>query len=509
MRRNAVAKWGAIALSAAMMLSLCSITAFAAEAGTAAPAEETMAEESMMEETMMEETEAMMDETTAEESMMEETEAMAEETMGEETMAEETEAMMEEEPMEEEPMMAEETLTGSYSIHIAVEDWNACVDKAVVALDRVVTDLSGVAISVTEKKTALDWATFSIGEVEAPRTVTGMYLCDEEGNPVSGPSKYVAVMLGVNPDEGVPFLYNVLNFQLNEWCDPYELIFNVEYEGVKVAIDAECTGRSSDADKFEKNVYTASDGIEYHYATYTPEEPSKTLVVWLHGIGEGGTDTDITLMAAEVTALAGEEFQEIMGGANILVPQCPTYWMDGDGMRGNFIDGGIQADGTSFYTEALHEGINAYAEMIGAETIIIAGCSNGGYMTMLMAINYGDEYDAYVPICEALPDEYVTDEDIEVLKDLPMFFIYAQNDPLVVPEVHEIPTLERLAAAGAEELHIFAPADVHDTSGRFFMPDGQPYQYFGHGSWQYFFNNEAVCDECGISCWEWMASIAE
>ncbi|MFQ7170760.1 MAG: hypothetical protein ACLRQF_00790 [Thomasclavelia ramosa] len=32
---------------------------------------------------------------------------------------------------------------------------------------------------------------------------------------------------------------------------------------------------------------------------------------------------------------------------------------------------------------------------------MITGCSNGGYMTMLMALKYGKEYNAYVPICEA------------------------------------------------------------------------------------------------------------
>lgn len=60
-----------------------------------------------------------------------------------------------------------------------------------------------------------------------------------------------------------------------------------------------------------------------------------------------------------------------------------------------------------------------------------------------------------------------------------------------------------IPSAGAENLHVFAAEDVHDTTGRFFGEDGQPLQQFGHGSWQYFFNNETV-DDSGVSCWNWM-----
>ena len=34
-------------------------------------------------------------------------------------------------------------------------------------------------------------------------------------------------------------------------------------------------------------------------------------------MGEGGTDTSITLLANKVTALAGEEFQTTVGGAQV------------------------------------------------------------------------------------------------------------------------------------------------------------------------------------------------
>ena len=151
-------------------------------------------------------------------------------------------------------------------------------------------------------------------------------------------------------------------------------------------IDKEYTKKSTAADMFKQATFQASDGISYKYASYSPAEESDTLVVWLHGIGEGGTtntDPYVTLLANKVTALAGEEFQSTVGGAHVLVPQCPTYWMDNDGTKSNFNDGNIVADGTSYYQESLHELINAYKEEVGASKVVIAGCSNGGYMTFL------------------------------------------------------------------------------------------------------------------------------
>ncbi|MBR4210430.1 MAG: hypothetical protein IKQ96_09495 [Lachnospiraceae bacterium] len=393
----------------------------------------------------------------------------------------------------------------TYSIHITADDWGCGVDKAILTIDRELDSLDGYTFHVMEKKTALNWATFSIGTTTAERTVTAVYLCNADGEACEGPSCHVAIEMTINPDEGSPLLYNILNYQLNEWCDPYELKIEMKQADQAVQVSSAYTERHSLADLFEKDSYTAEDGTTFQYASFDPEGNSDTLFVWLHGIGEGGTDPDIALLAAEVVNLAGQEFQKTVGGAHILVPQCPTYWMDSDGHRSNFINNSIEADGTSYYTNSLHEFINSYKKKIGAKKVVVAGCSNGGYMTMLLATNYGTEYDAYIPICEALADEFVTDENIATLAKVPMFFIYAQNDPLVIPAVCEIPTLERLKAASPVDLHIFAPADVHDTTGRFFGEDGKPAQYFGHGSWRYFFNNEAVCDADGVNCWEWIA----
>ena len=96
-----------------------------------------------------------------------------------------------------------------------------------------------------------------------------------------------------------------------------------------------------------------------------------TLVVWLHGLGEGGTintDPYITVLANKVSSLAGQEFQNTIGGANILVPQCPTFWMDktGDSLATKF----TEADGTSYYCDSLHELINFYRKETKSEKLL-------------------------------------------------------------------------------------------------------------------------------------------
>ncbi len=127
------------------------------------------------------------------------------------------------------------------------------------------------------------------------------------------------------------------------------------------------------------------------------------MVIWLHGQGEGGTDPDIAILGNEVSALAKEEIQSYfqtddVTGAYVLAVQTPTYWMDeGDGTNGN-------GSGISRYTEILMDTINDYVAAhpdVDTDRIYLGGCSNGGYMTMNMVIQYPDYFAAAYPVCEA------------------------------------------------------------------------------------------------------------
>lgn len=409
-------------------------------------------------------------------------------------------------------------ITGSYAIHIQGYDWGCGVDKVSVALDAALDKIDAADLEVAEVKTTIVGGPdegYPLGEVTVPRTITAATLSDD--------GKVIELELACSPSDGDSPLTFSMTTQYNTWSDPYYLTFAIA-EGASLTsggnavtaldIAQDYTSSTTSADAWTLDTFEAADGVTYQYAQFTPEAETKTLVVWLHGMGEGGTeatDPRVTILANKVVALSEDEFQQTVGGAYVVAPQSPTFWMDatGEGLG----ESGIEEKGTSFYTASLEEFIDSTAEKVGAEKVVLAGCSNGGFMTMVLSISRPDAYAAVVPICEALKDEFITDEQIESLKDLPMFFVYSKDDTTVDPTAYEEPTIERLKAAGKDSstLHVFAPEHVVDTSGQFFAVDDEgnateePYQYMGHWSWIYFDNNECVCDEDGLKAWDFIA----
>ena len=406
-----------------------------------------------------------------------------------------------------------DTIKGTYSMHVGGYDWGCATDKIILSLDYALDAVAIEDFVVEETKNMTNWGqnpNVAFGEAYEGTntlTVTKAYLCDETGAETTEASKYVALEIYVDPNTASPFIYSLAT-GLNSWCDPYYLTVSAAEghaltsggkEVTSFTIDTTAAKMTTDADGFEEKQFTATDGTNYSYATYK-KEGAKTMFVWLHGMGEGGTDTSITLLANKVTALAGDDFQNTLGGAHIVVPQCETFWMN-EGTDSPAMTG------ASIYTTSLDEFIESQKIELGAEKVVISGCSNGGYMTMVMAMNYGTKYDAYVPICEAILDSEIDDTELATLKELPIYFIHAENDTTVDPKATSVPTYNRLKAAGATNVHTFTPANVEDTTGQFKDADGSPYDYNGHWSWVYFDNDETTCDECGKTAFDWIASV--
>ncbi len=397
-------------------------------------------------------------------------------------------------------------IAGTYAVHIQGYDWGCGVDKVAITLDSALSAASADDFVVSEHKQATDFSdtTFPIIEGDVPRTVTNATLSED--------GKTLELELECTPSDGdTPLLFSMAT-QYNTWSDPYYLdIATAEGSSVgQLNIAKEITAKTTSADAWTTDSFTGIDGTVLKYAAFTPEQESKTLVVWLHGLGEGGTEnTDpyVTILANKVVSLSSDEFQQAVGGAHVVAPQCPTYWMDADGTGSNFSGGAIKADGTSFYLAVTEEFIDKYAEQVGAEKVVIAGCSNGGYMTMLLAASRPTRYSCAIPICEALPDELVTEMTIGALQDIPLYFVYSLDDTTVDPTLHEIPTIERLKAAGktADTLYVSTSDHVVDTSGKYTDEAGNPYQYMGHWSWIYFFNNECKAED-GTKAWDFIAN---
>ncbi|MDO4274980.1 MAG: prolyl oligopeptidase family serine peptidase [Eubacteriales bacterium] len=415
----------------------------------------------------------------------------------------------------------------TYSTVTQEFDWGASVTKIVVDFGREVDkdiSLSADDISVEVRKNYMgteklvQTMDYSMGQyIDSPagqgeRRIEAVYLSDEEGNVKEEDTSFVTIQLYAGPFEGYGDVLGaetetglnmnvLLNFSYTitfEGSDGSEYICNTENENSVYTL----------ADKFQHNqIYTTEnpeilndnyDNETLYYASFQPEDKEKhPLIIWLHGLGEGGTDTRGTVLGNRVTTLVDEEIQGIMGGAYILVPQAPTFWMNTDGILNGMNIKISKESIKSIYTETLMELILKYVQDhpgIDTDKIYIGGCSNGGYMTMNMLLLYPDYFAAAYPICEAYSDEFITDEQIEQLKEIPIWFTHAADDTVVPPEVNTVPTYKRLIDAGAENVHFTYWKDVHDITGDFKDEEGNPVRYFGHMSWMYTLNNACTID---------------
>lgn len=401
----------------------------------------------------------------------------------------------------------------TYQTVTEIHDWGAAVTKVVINIGKplpknsVTKDTFHVHVSRSDARLANPFLE------EGERKVTNAYVADKNGNPAER-GKFVVLEMEIGPtiSLGSPLNYDFVTTGSNGWIDMdytitqvQDITFNQGKLGTisGLVIDTFAGETRELVDDFSSGSKTFN-GVTLTYADYAPKKDKKKnpLIIWLHGGGEGGTDTTIPLSANKAVDFASAEIQSYFDGAYVLVPQTPTRWMDG------FT--GV-ADGTSIYQEALMELIDDYVAQnpnIDADRIYIGGASNGGYMTMLMVRDYPGYFAAAFPVCEGLRTTLITDEDIKNLAKTPTWFVTAANDPTLLPELHTIPTYNRLLEAGATNVHFSLYEGVYDTSGNYKNADGTPYEYNGHWSWIYVYNNDPVKEMNGkqVTIMEWMAS---
>jgi len=398
----------------------------------------------------------------------------------------------------------------SYRTVTEVKDWGAVITKVIVDLGESVPNGAVTADTFAVRVTRIDSRLSDPLVEKGERRVIRAYVSDQDGNLVDRDDRYAAIELEIGPTAslGSAIHYNGAT-GFNAWNENrYEIIqtkaitttdgtisnltFNVLAGDIKTLVD-----------DFDTGEFT-HDNVALTYAEYSPAQGGhkKPLLIWLHGYGEGGTDPTIPIAANKAVSFASEPMQAFFGGAYVLAPQSPTFWMDGHTRSG---------DGTSKYQQALMALIQQYVARhpgIDERRIYIGGCSNGGYMTMLMIRDYVGYFAAAFPVCEALEDTLVTDEDIRSMKDLPIWFVTAQADPVLPPDRFTVPTYKRLLQAGAQDVHLTLYDTVVDTTGLYHNSDGTPYEYHGHFSWVYVFNNEVrnTIDGRPTTLMEWLAS---
>lgn len=376
----------------------------------------------------------------------------------------------------------------------------------------------------------------SLGGAKLGGNNDNYYLCDEQGNKLVGGSQsyHVAIEYAVSYGQWSfnnnlsPFAYNQQTAR-NNWKDMTSATITVsglvigETEYTKFggattsSHEVPClTGWKLDgtfSDTITWGDETARK-IDLTYGAYEPaalksDSGKNALIVWLHGGGEGGTDPSIALLGNQVTSLSNELVQKYfkqngLAGAYVLAPQTPTRWMDiGDGAQ-------AFSPENSVYTESLFKLIKKYAEELNNDVdinrIYIGGCSNGGWMTLELLADHGEYFAAAYPVSACYDTQYITDEMIAKLKNIPIWFTHSKADgtlPIVESEFRyyneEHPEwggqnvlTDKLKNVNTNELYIklvnAGATNVYYSLFENVTANGTTYD--GHWSWIYTFRDE-------------------
>ncbi|MEV4991540.1 prolyl oligopeptidase family serine peptidase [Pseudarthrobacter sp. LMD1-1-1.1] len=244
---------------------------------------------------------------------------------------------------------------------------------------------------------------------------------------------------------------------------------------------------SPEVDAFTRHV--ARSGLNYRL--FAPKNRGRSqgrpLIVWLHGGGEGGLLTDGYSYYDNETPLRGnrgalgfttDEAQDLFGGAYVVAPQSPSMWL---------------ADGPA-YAPRIREVIEEVCEAhnVDRDRIHVVGCSNGGYMSLKMVVEYPDVFASAVPICGVVapfnsPGPMVTDEQLAAI-NTPTWLITAADDPIIDPQANTV------------HAHELIPGSIMSL---YENVTWNGYKFLGHFSWIYASHNDPSHN--GIKLWRWMA----
>jgi len=397
--------------------------------------------------------------------------------------------------------------SGEYTLVIEGFDWGPAVNKVILSMGEPVkeTNPSEFAVFASRKS---DDGEISPATASGTRSVVYSYISDAKGNRTES-GQFVTLILGVSPIQAIGSPIQYFRAKGNVWID-YKLtvvqtssgkVWNTEKDRIMPLVD-----------QFDLNgKFKHSESMTLSYAAFAPKmiKEKAPLIIWLHGGGEGGFDPTIALLGNRAANYASSEIQQFFGdGAYVLVPQAPTFWMQGT-------DGMTRGQTNDIYNVALMALIRDYVKSnpkIDVKRIYVGGCSNGGYMSLKLIMEHPDYFAAGYISALAYSNEFITDAQVQKIKHVPMWFIHSKDDMTTKPDETIVPLYQRLKKAGAKNVVFTYYDSVTDITGFY---GGKDYQYNGHWSWIYSHANLARTDFDGspvmvkgrpVSIMEWMAA---
>lgn len=177
--------------------------------------------------------------------------------------------------------------------------------------------------------------------------------------------------------------------------------------------------------------------VDYRYFSPVKENDNEKypLVVWLHGLGDGGKE-GAPVEKSNIAFWASDEFQLRFGkGAFIMVARSReekgVCWTN---------------DMIEPLRAAIDDFIAKNRNNVDLSRIYIGGYSMGGKMTLKMAIAYPEMFAAAFPICPAWSP---SKELCEKISDLPVWIVSSTRDPLVNYFLAVTPTWEKIVGTSA------------------------------------------------------------
>ena len=397
-----------------------------------------------------------------------------------------------------------------YTLVVEGYDWGPNVSKVIVGLDNTVktVDLKDYTVSATRHSSCVE---IPAAQASGSRSVVFAYVSDQQGIRMSE-GNFVTLVLAVAPNLPIasPIFYSQNpKCRGNNWIE-YKL--SVKDTKSNQTWDKEKKRIIPLLDQFDlSGKYKADDSITMSYAVYTPKikAAKSPLIIWLHGGGEGGYDPSIAAIGNKVVNYAAPEIQSYFGGAFVLVPQCPGAWMHNKkgvtthGQEDDMYNQGLLALIKNF--------VNTHPD-IDQSRIYVGGCSNGGYMALKLILLDPAYFAAGYISALAYQSAYITDQQINSIRKVPIWFVHAKDDGTTIPDKTVVPVYQRLKAAGAKNVHFSFYDHVVDLSGFY---GGENYHFNGHWSWIYSHSNDAKLDYDGapvkikgrpVTIMEWMAA---
>ncbi len=381
---------------------------------------------------------------------------------------------------------------GGYTLHVEGFDWGPAVNKVTLPFEKPVSAAIASEFSVFAHRKSPQ-GEIPTDQSYGKREVTIAYISDEKGNRMAS-GNHITLVLAVGPmlSIGSPIQYMRINNQgRNIWIDYQLTIF---HNKSNLIWQKEAKRIMPQLDLFNlKGQFKYNDQLTMSYASFEPKNKTgkSPLIIWLHGGGEGGFDPTIPLIGNKAVNYASTEIQSIFEGAYVLSPQCPGAWMHNTKME---MTGGREND---IYNEGLMALIKNYVQLnpgIDPNRIYVGGCSNGGYMALKLILNQPDYFAAGYISALAYQSQYISDQAIQSIKHVPIWFVHAKDDSVTVAANTVVPVYNRLKAAGAKNIYFTFYDHVNDITSFY---GGEGFRYNGHWSWIYLHENKCRTDVDG------------